>query len=77
MHFINLIHIRIRLCLNALGPFLCIQQWDYTILLDHGLSLGQWSIVATIGMYKRFNNLAFSWKLHSPILDAHHHLISN
>jgi hypothetical protein len=49
MFFVNLIQIRTRLFLNTLGPiFLCIQQWDYMIPLDHGSGLGQWSIVAIV-----------------------------
>jgi hypothetical protein len=48
MLFVNLIQICIKLCLNTLGPFLCLHQWEYMIPLDYGSGLGQWSIVATI-----------------------------
>jgi hypothetical protein len=48
MIFVNLIQIRLGLHINTLGPFLCIHQWDYTIPLDYGSGLGQWSLVAII-----------------------------
>jgi hypothetical protein len=48
MFFVNLIQICIGICLNTLGAFLCIHQWDYTIPLDRGLGFGQWSIVPII-----------------------------
>jgi hypothetical protein len=48
MLYVNLNQNCIGLCLNTLGPFLCIHQWDYMIPLDRGSGLGQWFIVAIV-----------------------------
>jgi hypothetical protein len=66
-----------RLSLNTLGPFLCFHQCDYTIPLDCGSSLEQWSIVATIWYVSKG---LIIWNLFRDldplIIDTYHHVFS-
>jgi len=75
--FDNLIQLFLGLSLNTLGPFLCFFQWDYTIPLDHGSSLEQWFIMATIWYVSKGLIIWNLFKDLDPLnTNTYHHMFS-